>query len=334
MTLFPKNFNDFNVWSKDIALEMQSTSKGKLRIGSNKLAAIMAATLPGSKQSFNINTLKASLDSPIEEKHIEKTEVSSLIELATSDFYPFLITHQVEIIKLMRNSELSIDDQLEEDISEHFTGFHQPLEADFDIIRKELPLIDKERINQAYTNETQNDPRFLDMNFETITWRTIGYAYREYLKDTLYCFLDEIDAFYQDREVTLSNDQLQKWLLSASKLWKHNDTTDAFVETIEVITGPKEYEYEVCVRAIISGGDSWMQEYELPAFWSGGDYTNDEDDNGTLRADCTVTVTATSKDDAIATALSDAPDLNIMFSEANVDLWVDKDQDDSVTLIK
>jgi hypothetical protein len=300
----------------------------------------MASTLPNVKQSFNINTLKSSLDAPV--IAIEKKApitASSLTDLAKKDFYPYLVVFKERLIELIRDTDVRTYDELTEqdELPEHFHDFYELQDTHFNIVQSELYKIDQEIIDSAYADYVKTDNRLLNMSFETINWKTLGYAYRKYLKDTLYCFLEEVDDFYHDKnhkEIKLFNDnELHQWLLTAAKLWEDDNALSCFENAVAIVTGPKEHNYEVCVRAVISGNDSFLQEYELPDSWSSYDYQSDDEDNGTLRADCIVSVKATSREEAFATAQADAPNLNIG-GKASVDLWIDEDQEDDIQLIK
>ena len=62
---FPKTHKEFILWAKNISEEINKNHQGKgsVRVGKNKLAAIMANNLPNTSSDFNINTLKKLLDS-------------------------------------------------------------------------------------------------------------------------------------------------------------------------------------------------------------------------------------------------------------------------------
>lgn len=62
MEYYPKDHASFLLWAKKTSDTLSKSTRGEVRIGKNKLAAIMASSLPGAPFSFNINTLKKEFD--------------------------------------------------------------------------------------------------------------------------------------------------------------------------------------------------------------------------------------------------------------------------------
>jgi hypothetical protein len=62
MSLYPQTYADFLRWAQKLSEKLSSDTQGQVRIGKNKLAAAMAATLPTVGVGFSMNTLKAALE--------------------------------------------------------------------------------------------------------------------------------------------------------------------------------------------------------------------------------------------------------------------------------
>jgi hypothetical protein len=62
MSLYPQTHVEFLRWAQKLSEKLSSDTQGQVRIGKNKLAAAMAATLPSVGVGFSINTLKAALE--------------------------------------------------------------------------------------------------------------------------------------------------------------------------------------------------------------------------------------------------------------------------------
>lgn len=62
MKYYPKDHASFLLWAKKTSDTLSKSTRGEVRIGKNKLAAMMASSLPGAPFSFNINTLKKEFD--------------------------------------------------------------------------------------------------------------------------------------------------------------------------------------------------------------------------------------------------------------------------------
>lgn len=279
------NFDQFTTWASEISFELKNSSKGQLRIGPNKLAAIMAATIPGTKASFNINTLKSELSKSAKEVFKEVNE-SSLLTITKIEILPFLENNIDEIIFLLKISGKETYEALNEDdtASLYFHDSYDISNEYLEIISSELPKVDQERINEAFNNHLKEDPNFLAMNFETLTSKTHGYAFREYIKDTLFVFLGEMDDFFDSKDMLTSFDdeELKQWLISSFKLWKDNNSDIPFEEACEEVKGPIKKQYSVHVRAVISASNDFLQEYEIPDVWDSYDYSTSDDGDGTV----------------------------------------------------
>lgn len=348
MSIFPQTHENFLDWSKGIASSLEASTKGKCRVGFNKLAAIMASTLPGTNSDFNINTLKSVLDGNKQAPAIQKPDNTVTVPAGGkyNDFLAVLkidMSHAVyewvdKIVYLLKHGvDNSIYDAIneEDELSEFYKDFHEINDETFAIASKSLTELDPSRLDSVYKEYVMEAPGFLSKDFTYVHYKTIGYAYREYLMDTIYSFFDELASQHHELEEVKKMDdkQLAKWVGQSFELWdgieefRPSKDSPCFKQAIDEVLDPIQYEYEVVVRAVISGDEDFLQDWEMPTEWQGYDFVaGDDDTDAVRRADCIVTVEAPDLNTAVERAKDDAPGLQLHSEMANIELWVDTEQ--------
>lgn len=335
MSIFPQTFKEYNQWAENIAFELKSSSNGQLRIGANKLSAIMAATLPAGNKSFNINTMKSYLDSLSNNKkslNIPKEKDNNEDQLLfgfKTHFAAFSNNFILDIWETLKSSDNTYDK-----IHDNYLGIYSSPyilnDNELAIVSSVLPAIDKDRVNEAYS-EVMNELE--EEDYITINRVVMSRSYSLYLLDTIYCFFQLMDSYYQENKKFIDNlkfNDFSIWYQLTISLW-NGDSNDSkcFEKAFELLPKFEPANYDVIVRATISGTISFLEDYEIPEKWNDYDYTEDDGD-ATLKLSTTVSVKAISEEKAIEQAKLYAPDLGIS-GEALVELWVDSDEDGEIT---
>ncbi len=348
MNIFPKSHEQFIIWSSNIASSLNESSKGQLRVGHNKLAATMAKALPGVGNNFNINTLKSMFDeanSPLE-RSIEKiavtSESSEILACLKIDISHAVYEWMEQIVDaLAQGNTLSLFDSLNHDgsISDFYSDFNDITDETFSIANTYFSEHETELLDDTYASwSSANAP------FNIIQRKTVGYAYRTYLLDAVCSFFNELASYYYYYSQSnffkkLNKEQLTKWVSYSFDLWSDTEgvpvpkNAQCFSHAISKVLGPRKYEYDVVVRAIVTGSKETLEDWIVPSPWECYDFSTrkDGDLDSLLRADCIVKVIASNADDAIEKAISAAPGLEFpLYSSVNVELWVDYEQSSDV----
>lgn len=111
------------------------------------------------------------------------------------------------------------------------------------------------------------------------------------------------------------------------------ESLSLMIDTLEKLGYPQ---YNVLLRAIVEADSVETDEMDdndfvFPDAWDVYDSTGDEE--RTIRLDTVVTVSASSKEDAIEKAIENPPSLGLEEYTCDVKYWVDKDQEDNVQLV-
>lgn len=348
MNIFPNSHEQFINWSKDIAFEMQKSSNGKLRVGFNKLAAIMAQTLPNTHDSFNINTLKSILDKPSEIKTdsgvcVANNGLSHFVEMVKKDLARYLNAQAQAIYNQMPlnkedNEEESLFDSLNSnyEINEFYSDLIDLDDASFKLAFENLQELDSECIENAYSDILNNSSNFLSKKFSYVIHNTVNDAYGNFVLDALDYFLQSITLacieFTQVQSMTL--EQFHQWMLSALSKWNGSysfNNEDNYREFNTEQTA--EMEFDVVLRCIITAKEHFFESYSIPSPWESYDYSSLDSETHALRADTVVRVQAKDKYSAISIAKMDAPVLNIQNDSAEVVLWVDDSLPSDVEIV-
>lgn len=339
MDIFPKSHEKFMAWSSAIASSLSKNTKGQCRIGHNKLAAIMARSLPGVGESFNINTLKSVLDesNSLLDISIEKTsganESSEILACLKIDISHAVYRWMEQIVYMLAFDSINIDGA----ITEFYSDFNDINDETFIIANAYFSEHETQLLDNAYSTwALASEP------FSVIQKKTVGYAYRKYLLDATYSFFNGLALYYRQFSASkifkkLNKEQLTQWVDLSFKLWGDEEgvcipkNALCFSKAMERVLGPEQYEYDVVVRAVVSGSENMFNEWELPSPWESYDFSeSDSGDDSVLCADCIVNVTASNKADAIEKAKASAPSLNLTMTSSSVKLWVDSELDDDV----
>lgn len=343
MTIFPKSHKQFIAWASKIASNLDKDTKGKYRIGHNKLAAAMAKSLPGVSNAFNINTLKAALDNDkslpeqVNNKITTNSESSAIFNCLKIDISHTVYEWMEQTVGLLIQGErASLFDSLNRDgaITDFYDDFHNITEETFIIANAYFSEKETELLDDTYAEwPTTSVP------FNVIQRKTVGYAYRTYLLDAICLFFRELANQYETLVDVrkLNKEQLAKWVGDSFELWSEKEgvyipkNAPCFSLALEKLLGPIQYKYTVVVRAIISGDYDFINDWSMPIDWQGYDFVRgDDDSDSVLRADCIVNVVASTDDEAIELAKSSAPDLLPPDELTEVKLWVDSEQSSDI----
>jgi hypothetical protein len=220
---YPQNHDDFIQWAENIATEMANTSNNQLRIGKNKLAAIMAAQLPNVPDDFNINTLKPCFSQQI--RNIQSRKVHNLQPLLNKlkiDMRDVLNETMRQTVDALIN-DTNPYDTLKETFEDAFANTHKLHVHDFHNLMAQLTAFDPDRFEAACGNTDKELIKKGDL-LNMLQLGT-GIAYQDVLLDTLYCFLSECLLAHRDQQhVICTPIELPQWIALSFSLWQGDES--------------------------------------------------------------------------------------------------------------
>lgn len=193
MEHYPASHKEFLLWAEKISQKLEQSTNGEVRIGKNKLAAVMAKELPNAPYGFNINTLKNLFD--LEPLKTEQPAFSALLIDRMLKIFTGHFDIKSAFNQRAKNPHVTVYHLLDCDGAVG-NFFHQLTElsgSDLSLISKKLPAF--------YVNDIVTEFGGQNWSFE----EKIKSAFNELTKDFTLVYLDTLADFYNDHSSLLEN---------------------------------------------------------------------------------------------------------------------------------
>jgi len=193
MEHYPATHKEFLLWAEKISRKLEQSTNGEVRIGKNKLAAVMAKELPNSPYAFNINTLKNLFD--LESLKTEQPLFSALLIDRILKIFTGPFDVKSAFSHRAKNPDTTVYHLLDCDgaVGDFFHQLPKLNDGDLSLISKKLPAF--------YVDDIVTELGGQNWSFE----EKIKSAFNELTKDFTLVYLDALSDFYNEHSSLLEN---------------------------------------------------------------------------------------------------------------------------------
>ena len=159
--------------------------------------------------------------------------VCVILKAAIGDVSLYLSEYKDTVVAEMRKGDFDLYSNLDEngDISEFFDEFNQIDTKDENILIPAYLASNLRRSDLDMAFDSFGDEQDVNSGVVFSLRRAVGYAYREFIKDTLKEFLDQLQSHFNDDTLffdEVSDEKLYSWITSSLATWSNEGSTIPF----------------------------------------------------------------------------------------------------------